>query len=500
MRPYICTFLDCKEPDRLFPSRHDWYSHELAFHRRIWNCISGCSEHFASASAFEAHLGVTHKDMIDSVAAEKYGAHSRQSPEPNFSICPLCGDEIRFPELIRRHIGRHQVQLGLWPLRSMRYFGDMDDEEEEQGSDESRDVDGKEFEVDEDGDITMEAEDNIAQQSAGFPPRAAEGSKTTFGAEDYTIGWICCSPTEFFAAKACLDARHTETITSLDNNIYEFGQVGNHNIIIGCLPSGEYGLVSAASVADTMVRNLPNIKVGLLVGIGGGLPSVNHDIRLGDVVVSIQDSGHDGVVQFDMGKLLVSRDFESMRILDQPPIALCSAVAELRANHLLKGSDLEKDIQSILLKNPRMLKKYSRPDPKSDRLYFSHYEHASNGPCEFVCDHQEEVQRRERDQDEDDPMIHYGLIGSSNQLLKSAPIRDKLASQHNIICFEMEASGIMNNLPCIVIRGIVDYCDSHESRKWQGYGALAAAVYARALLQQLGPAKIQQAPSWTLKY
>ncbi|GAB1211414.1 hypothetical protein ATERTT37_000528 [Aspergillus terreus] len=46
----------------------------------------------------------------------------------------------------------------------------------------------------------------------------------------------------------------------------------------------------------------------------------------------------------------------------------------------------------------------------------------------------------------------------------------------------MESAGIMDQLPCLVIRGICDYCDSHKQKNWQGYAALAAAAYAKNLL------------------
>jgi hypothetical protein len=54
-----------------------------------------------------------------------------------------------------------------------------------------------------------------------------------------------------------------------------------------------------------------------------------------------------------------------------------------------------------------------------------------------------------------------------------------------VLCFEMEAAGLMNYLPCLVIRGICDYADSHKNKRWQGYAAAAAAAYARELLQYI---------------
>ncbi|KAL3444390.1 hypothetical protein BJX65DRAFT_310973 [Aspergillus insuetus] len=46
----------------------------------------------------------------------------------------------------------------------------------------------------------------------------------------------------------------------------------------------------------------------------------------------------------------------------------------------------------------------------------------------------------------------------------------------------MEAAGLMNTYPCLVIRGICDYADSHKNKAWQGYAAATAAAFAKELL------------------
>ncbi|KAL9092994.1 MAG: hypothetical protein Q9165_004132 [Trypethelium subeluteriae] len=101
------------------------------------------------------------------------------------------------------------------------------------------------------------------------------------------------------------------------------------------------------------------------------------------------------------------------------------------------------------------------------------------------------VSREPRTEDEDDPAIHYGLIASANQLMKNALIRDKLAAEKDILCFEMEAAGLMNDFPCLVIRGICDYSDTHKNEDWQGYAAMTAAAYAKDLLSQIAPTQIE---------
>ncbi|KAF6824962.1 G-protein beta WD-40 repeats containing [Colletotrichum plurivorum] len=66
--------------------------------------------------------------------------------------------------------------------------------------------------------------------------------------------------------------------------------------------------------------------------------------------------------------------------------------------------------------------------------------------------------------------------------MRDATIRDKLAAERGVLCFEMEAAGLMNHFPCLVIRGICDYSDSHKNKGWQGYAAMTAAAYAKALV------------------
>jgi nucleoside phosphorylase len=56
----------------------------------------------------------------------------------------------------------------------------------------------------------------------------------------------------------------------------------------------------------------------------------------------------------------------------------------------------------------------------------------------------------------------------------------------------MEAAGLMQDFPYIVIRGVCDYADSHKNKQWQGYAALAAASYAKELLGYIPVAYVSQ--------
>ncbi|KAL2813284.1 WD domain protein [Aspergillus granulosus] len=298
--------------------------------------------------------------------------------------------------------------------------------------------------------------------------------------DQYNVGWICALETEHVAARAFLDKKHSrpKSLSPNDNNHYTLGEIG------------EYGTASAAGVAKDMLHSFPNIRFGLMVGIGGGVPT-KRDIRLGDVVVSSPRNGLGGLLQYDFGKELQGREFHQTGFLNQPPQYLRTAVAGLQAQYKEEGHQLKKSIQTVLEGNKRLRQQYTKPPSATDRLYQSQFIHPDpQARCAELCDDSKLISRPERTEDEDDPAIHYGLIASGNRVIKDAIFRDKLAEQ-DILCFEMEAAGLVNHFPCLVIRGVCDYADSHKSNEWQGYAAMVAAAYAKDLLYQIIPQRIR---------
>ncbi|KAJ5671052.1 hypothetical protein N7507_000179 [Penicillium longicatenatum] len=294
---------------------------------------------------------------------------------------------------------------------------------------------------------------------------------------NYTVGWICAINTEYVAAQAFLDEKHEgpEYLSPQNKNDYALG---------------------AARVAEDMMHSFPNIRIGFMVGIGGGAPSPNNDIRLGDVVVSIPSNGQSGVIQYDFGKTIQGQTFQPTGFLDQPPTVLRAAVNGLRAQYEMDGHRLEEAVNEAIERKPRLRKRYMRPDVESDRLYRSHVVHPleDESTCVVGCgdDPTTLISRNPRSQDEDNPAIHYGLIASANQLMKDALIRDRAIAEKGVLCFEMEAAGLMNHFPCLIIRGICDYCDSHKNKEWQRYAAMVAAAYAKDLLSRIIPQQVER--------
>ncbi|KAJ5915539.1 hypothetical protein N7466_011472 [Penicillium verhagenii] len=315
--------------------------------------------------------------------------------------------------------------------------------------------------------------------------------------EDYTVGWICAISTEYTAATASLDEEH-EPPTHLPpnhKNDYTLGKMGQHNVVISVLPMGEYGTSSAAQVAEGMVHAFPNIRLAFMVGIGGGAPSAKHDIRLGDIVVGIPHNGRGGILQYDFGKTIQDQSFQQTGFTNQAPTFLRTPVSGLASQYERKGNPIDRLVTELLVRYPRLRKKYSRPDPATDRLYKSDVVHpgesdgVAESSCAVACGERAEalVLRAPRTDEEDDPAIHYGLIASANQLMKDARVRDEFARKHGVLCFEMEAAGLVNHFPCLVVRGICDYADSHKNKEWQGYAAMTAALYAKELLGRIVP-------------
>ena len=140
-----------------------------------------------------------------------------------------------------------------------------------------------------------------------------------------------------------------------DHNSYTFGKIGKHNVIIACLLGGHQSKAAAATVAVHMMYSFP-IKLGLMVGIGGGVPSQVPTIRLGDLVVSMPESTHGGVIQYDLGKLK-SDGFRRKGHLDKPRKALLGAVTSLRAKHERKNPEVPRYLTAIA-NNSRMATKH----------------------------------------------------------------------------------------------------------------------------------------------
>ncbi|KAJ2978656.1 hypothetical protein NUW58_g7430 [Xylaria curta] len=208
----------------------------------------------------------------------------------------------------------------------------------------------------------------------------------------YTVGILCAMDLERNAVRYMLDGEHQRLrAQSGDSNSYTLGELHGHNVVLACLPS-QQGKGAAATVATNMSRSFPSIKWRLFVGIGGGVPSAKHDIRLGDVVISMPEGEHAGVVQYDLGRETNS-GFELKGFLWPLPALLRNAAQDMRSNHLGRGNRIEEYMEAMFKKWPRMAA-YKEP-LEPDVLFRADFPHTPGAlACSRGCDPSQAVADR----------------------------------------------------------------------------------------------------------
>ncbi|KAJ5728136.1 hypothetical protein N7493_004466 [Penicillium malachiteum] len=238
-----------------------------------------------------------------------------------------------------------------------------------------------------------------------------------------------------------------------DPNTYCLGTVCHHKVVATCLPAGEYGNNSATDVASNMKRSFSR-SFRLLVGIGGGVPT-KEDIRLGDVVVSKRTRQNPAIIQCDEEKVLGNGVSQQIEYLNLPPRELMTALSNLQSDPHLSKAPLQEYLDVIASFNSD----YRYPGTELDRLFSSSsihidgYDHCDNYDPSYLHFRRQRLSTH--------PIIHYGLIASANK---------------------MEAAGVVNTIPCLVIRGICDHSDCHKNKRFQNYAAASAESFAKLLL------------------
>lgn len=319
---------------------------------------------------------------------------------------------------------------------------------------------------------------------------------------DVTIGWICAILVEFMAARAMLDNEFDlPRQMKGDPNTYVVGQIAGHYVVIACLDNAT-DPASATSTAAHLLRSFPNVRCGLMVGIAGGVPTwEDHDIRLGDVVVSHPRALSGGVVAFEVGKAIDDR-IEYRGHFNSAPEALRNAANALDSQKGMKryknrGVEIMQEASNNL-SDPA----WPPPDECQDVLLCSKGIHESDHDtqdCWLRCDPVTKQAARSARSDRR-PRIHRGLLASSHKVIADERQRDRVVNDlyargYQILAFETEAAALANKFPCLVVRGVSDYADSTKNDTWQRYAALSAAAYAKELLGLLHPEVAEQEPS-----
>ncbi|KAI0813924.1 hypothetical protein GGR55DRAFT_486965 [Xylaria sp. FL0064] len=324
------------------------------------------------------------------------------------------------------------------------------------------------------------------------------------------IAIICALPLEADAVLAVFD--HHWDIQSFgntegDKNAYSVGRIGCHNVVLVHMPG--MGRTPAATVATSCRTSFPGISLALVVGICGAVPFDRHsgEVVLGDVIIS------DRLVVYDFGRQFPDRFIRKKETHDsarKPPEEIRNFLSKIKVRmrqtilHNRTGLHLEALIKSGYPPYPGV---------NEDRLFEPSYRHrhqrpsgcahcASSEPlngsvcdiariltCDVLgCDLQKLVGRQRHTLITSGaktwlPMIHFGAYASGDRVMKSGEHRDEIANREEVIGFEMEGAGVWEIFPCIIIKGVCDYADSHKNKKWQDYAAVTAAACLKAFLE-----------------
>lgn len=295
--------------------------------------------------------------------------------------------------------------------------------------------------------------------------------------DDYSVGWVCALPVEAAAAKATLDRIH-DTLTpdqnGGDSNNYILGSLRGHNVVLAYPDHGVYGETSVAGVATQLRARFKSIRFNLMIGIAGGVPDTKEDIRLGDVVVSKSTAGTRSVIQCD------ANGERSEDQSDQPTSFFLTATGKTETAAIFAESQLHQYVSEIVRKDPTT---FAHHGSEEDVLFESTYTHTNIGSEEdgcHLCDPDKIRPRRPRETQ--DPIVHYGRIASGRNLTRlPGATRDNLAHKQSVLCLDTAAAGL-KDAQYLLIRGICDYADSHSSKSWHAYAAVAAAAYAKEIL------------------
>ena len=345
--------------------------------------------------------------------------------------------------------------------------------------------------------------------------------------DGFEIAIICALPVERNAVEALLDEEYETDLFSYgkaagDLNAYTTGRLGNQHVVLAYMPG--MGTISAAVLAANLRLSFDRIKVGIVVGICGGVPKTltGEEIILGDVIISTS------VFQVDFGrqypnKLIRKKEVEDTLGRANPEVrAFIGKISGYLVHRRLKEKT---NLFSIQICAKEGFSKSAYPGPENDTLHRADYRHkhwrpgccicdscrkqdddtcetALQSSCEDLgCDHTIPIER-ERIQkargftsdgrtvptseieEARKPSVHFGRLACSNQVMKSGKHRDQIAAEKEVIGFEMESAGTWDYVPTVVIKSVCDYADSHKNTQWQAYAATTAAACTKAILEE----------------
>jgi nucleoside phosphorylase len=325
--------------------------------------------------------------------------------------------------------------------------------------------------------------------------------------DEFAIAIICALALEAEAVEALFDETYDRLSAFYkkqpgDDNAYFNGRIGSHNMVLYLMP--RMGKGNAASVTASLKISYQRIQVALVVGICGGAPysPTKEEIFLGDVIIS------DAVIEYNFGRQYRGGFMRKTGVKDtlgRPNQEIQSLLAGLQPQQSRRDfrAKVVQHLQIIQTAQPH----WSQPSSADNVLYEATYQHkhyrsgsphlyccfdnTSDDVCQEALDTtcillgyaQDQICQHQDYMEDCSPTIQIRTITSADTMMKSSEHHDDLAKAEGVIGFEMEGTGVWNNISSIIIKGVCDYADSHKNKAWQVYAAATGAATTKAFLE-----------------
>ncbi|KPA36793.1 nacht and ankyrin protein [Fusarium langsethiae] len=267
--------------------------------------------------------------------------------------------------------------------------------------------------------------------------------------EDYIEVAVVCALTREYDAMSRFgqfEEEEMEEITK-DYGAYRYGRMDSLHLVLAS-PS-KNGRAAMTVMATFLRSRFRNLKLVILTGICGGIPSAvtGHDLLFGDVVV-------------DPRRLHAGGQVAGIKI--EQDSGGCSTTWARGLRSAIETDDCLGYFKARIMDFLKQLQqaapaKYKYPGAGKDRLYQHDYPHF----CE-QCRMNQNLACYKRD--------NLGTKGT--------------------VAIEMEADAVCEVFPCIVIKGVSDYADSHKNDAYQDYASATAAsatMVMLVILERLAP-------------
>ncbi|ELU18921.1 hypothetical protein CAPTEDRAFT_210402 [Capitella teleta] len=317
-------------------------------------------------------------------------------------------------------------------------------------------------------------------------------------AKQPTVAIITLLYSEKLAVDAMMESKTTfiRYKTEGEGQVYTVGMIGKQRVVCTKLARlGHKGnsWVAAGNVVTRLLGTFSRIEHVILVGVGGGILHLDDDlrnVRKGDVAVS-KPEFPGGAVYTTVTSVKKAADGElnfSTKSWSPESDELAKIIASFQSSSR-RNFNLYDAMSGYMKEALKELEggeaRFDRPPAELDRPY-----QIIRGE-EVEVSHPKVIRGSPRQLYPDQPIVHYGGIGTGSILNEDSALRSEFAIYNEVNAIDSGFEAILDSIDgnCkesfCVIRGISDYTDGQRRQEWQPYAALAAAALMKAIVISL---------------